>query len=111
MKKLSLLLLLTLTVAACHRGNDDVVINDGFYEYETNEQVVVYPTQPSVPAATRIGANLDRDIVVETDHHVIQMVGNPGTQYKYYVWTGDQNTDSDPDVIVDRGTVMVRTDE
>lgn len=111
MKKLSLLLLIALTVAACHRGNDDIVVNDGFYEYDTTQQVVVYPTQLAVPAATRIGANLDRDIVVETDKHVIQMVGNPGTQYKYYVWTGDQDTNAEPDVIVDRGTVMVRTDE
>lgn len=108
MKNLCLLLSLMFVMAACTRGDDNVVVNDEFYEYETEQQVVMQPV--SLPT-TIVNANMDRDIVVETDRNIIQMVGNPGTQYKYYVWTGGQDTNTDPDVIVDRGTVMVRTAE
>lgn len=111
MKKVSSLLLLAFVVAGCHRGTDVVVCNDGFNTYDVANVEITVPTQLNDAPATRIDADLERDVVVETEHHIIHMVGNPGTQYKYYVWTGDNNTNSEPDVIVDRGTVTVPSDK
>lgn len=110
MKKLNLLFLVALSVAGCHRASDEFVADSMYYETDT---VVEYatPSRPTVPAATCIGANLERDLVVETDKHVIQMVGQPDTKYEYRVWIGDTDESTDPDVIVNRGTVMVRTDD
>lgn len=93
-------------MSACHRGADEYVADNMYYESDT----VVEYTAP-VPVTTRIGANLDRDLVVETDKHIIQMVGNPDKKYEYRVWIGDTDESTDPDVIVNRGTVMVRTDD
>jgi len=112
MKKASLFLLMAVVVAGCHKSSDEIVVDDSYYDYEF-EQVTTQPIYINTPTQSqRISADLKRDLVVETDHHVIQMVGNPGTNYKYYVWTGNQDMKTaDPDVIVDRGTVMVRSDE
>lgn len=110
MKKASLFLLLAIVVAGCHTSSDQIVVDDSSYEYDQTVVETVTVNEPTrLPC---VSADLNRDLVVETPNHIIQMVGNPGTQYKYYVWTGNQDTSTaDPDVIVDRGTVMVRTDE
>ncbi len=49
----------------------------------------------------------DGDLTLETRHHVIQIQGQPDTNYSYYVWTGDKTYNDDPDLIVDDGNVMV----
>ncbi len=110
MKKLNLLFLVAITMAACHRASDDFVVDNMYYESDTVVEYV-QPVRPAVSAATRIGANLDRDLVVETNNHIIQMVGEPDKKYEYRVWIGDTDVNADPDVIVNRGTVMVRTDD
>lgn len=96
-------------MTGCHRPSDEIIVNDSYYEFEQTTTTPVYINEPT--RLPQLSADMTRDLVVETEHHIIQMVGNPGTQYKYYVWTGNTNTDVDPDVIVDRGTVMVNTDE
>lgn len=107
MKKLFLFFLVAITVAACHRASDEIVVDNAYYESDT----VVEYVDSNVPVAARVGANLDRDLVVETDNHIIQMVGKPDTKYEYRVWIGNTDVNADPDVIVNRGTVMVRTDD
>lgn len=110
MKKASLFLLLAVVMAGCHQSSEQIVVDDSYYEYEQVYTQPIYINEPT--QLTHISADLNRDLVVETDNHIIQMVGNPGTKYKYYVWTGNQDINTaDPDVIVDQGTVMVRTDE
>lgn len=109
MNKAYLFLLLVAVLAGCQKSSDEYIVDNSYYEYEQVYAQPIYINEPTQLA--RVSADMERDLVVETDSHIIQMVGNPGTQYKYYVWTGNQNTNSDPDVIVDRGTVMVRTDE
>ncbi len=112
MKKASLFLLMAVVMAGCHKSSDEIVVDNSSYDYEF-QQAAPQPIYINAPQHTRrVSADLNRDIVIETDHHVIQMVGNPDKNYKYYVWTGGQDTNTtDPDVIVDRGTVMVRSDE
>lgn len=51
------------------------------------------------------------DLVLETDHHVIQVSAQTDIPYKYYVWAGDKTTADDPDMIVQDGQTMILVEE
>jgi uncharacterized protein YcfL len=51
------------------------------------------------------------DLVLETDHHKIEIAAQPGVKYNYYVWTGDKETTDDPDMIVEDSNIMVLIEE
>ncbi len=58
-----------------------------------------------------VSAPSGNDLRLETNHHVIQIDGVPGTRYTYYVWTGGKPTSDDPDVIVDDGVAAILVEE
>ena len=51
------------------------------------------------------------DLKLETAHHVIEIQGQPGKQYDYYVWTGEKSYQDDPDLIVQDGVAAIRVEE
>ena len=51
------------------------------------------------------------DLKLETAHHVIEIEGQPGKQYDYYVWTGEKTYSDDPDIVVQEGTAAVLVKE
>lgn len=44
---------------------------------------------------------MDKDLVVETDRHVVVVAGQPDKDYRYYVWTGDKDYSDTPDFAID----------
>lgn len=108
MRKMSLFLLSTIIMTGCHNDANIEFVDD----YYQPDMVWVADTtvQPSDASVMAIETGENRDLKLETQAHVIEMVGRPATKYKYYIWTGDKNTaNTDPDIIVDQGDVMVRT--
>lgn len=51
------------------------------------------------------------DLVLETSKHVIHIEAQPDVKYGYYVWTGDNKTTNNPDLIVEDGKAMVLVEE
>ena len=51
------------------------------------------------------------DLVLETDHHIIQVSAQTDVPYKYYVWAGDKTTADEPDMIVQDGQTMILVEE
>ena len=51
------------------------------------------------------------DLKLETAHHVIEVQGQPGKQYDYYVWTGEREYSDDPDLIIQEGVAAIRVEE
>ena len=100
MKKLSLFLMVAL-LAACQSAPNaeiDEYVDDSVCVGE-NCEIVKY----SMPNCN--------DLVLETSKHIIQIDAQPNVKYGYYVWAGDKETTTDPDLIIEDGNAMVLVEE
>ena len=62
-------------------------------------------------AVVRYATPNGNDLVLETDHHIIQVSAQTDVPYKYYVWAGDKTTADDPDMVVQDGQVAILVEE
>jgi ABC-type uncharacterized transport system auxiliary subunit len=62
-------------------------------------------------AIVRYASPNGNDLVLETDHHVIQVSAQTNVPYKYYVWAGNKTTADDPDMIIQDGQTMILAEE
>lgn len=102
MKKIILpLLVVMLALAGCRTASDESTsyADAGNECIGENCAVIKYDTPNG------------NDLVLETDHHVIQIAAQPETKYSYYVWTGGKTTADDPDMIVEDGNTMILVEE
>ena len=51
------------------------------------------------------------DLKLETTRHVVQIDGQPGKQYDYYIWMGEKSYDDAPDLIISDGQTSVLVEE
>lgn len=105
MKSVKYLFLIVIGLAACQ--NDNTVVVDS--EYDTNPGY--YDDAPCRAGengchAVRYSMPNGNDLVLETDRQVINITAQPGTKYKYYVWTGDKATAEVPDLVIENGRVV-----
>jgi len=94
------LLIAAIAVAGC-RSNDAPV----------DEQPVVDCIDCGGVNRVEYSMPKGNDLKLETAHHVIQIDGQPGKQYDYYVWTGEKTYADDPDIVVQDGTAAVLVEE
>lgn len=95
------LLVMMLGLAGCHTASNEYTVEsmdiDATSECVDSNCSIIHFESPN-----------GNDLVLETAHHVIQIDGQPGVSYSYYVWAGDKDMESDDaDLIVQDGQAMV----
>lgn len=97
------LMVAALAVAGCWSKNAPVDAVDNAEYVDCVDCDGAHMVQYSMPNGN--------DLKLETAHHVIEVQGQPGKKYDYYVWTGKREYSDDPDLIVQDGVAAIRIEE
>lgn len=97
------LLVLIFALSGCWVGGNNRVVSEivdfDYVECADGNGVVKYSTPNG------------NDLMLETDHHIIQIDAQPNVQYEYRVWVGDKTYETDPDLVITDGTAYILQDE